>query len=85
MIAGWLSEDYSELEYDYEDYQSGDYDDYYEASGEEEYEDYGSGESSGDFYEYETKYYFIPYCHKHEEQQQTGNKDIHFIYVLTLS
>ena len=53
--------------------------------GEEEYEDYGSGESSGDFYEYETKYYFIPYCHKHEEQQQTCNKDIHFIHILTLS
>ena len=86
LIAGWLSEDYGELEYDYEDYQSGDYEDYYDASGEEDYEeDYGSGEGSGDFYEYETKYYFIPYCHKHEEQQQTWNKDIHFIYVSTLS
>ena len=78
-------EDYGE--YDYDDYQSGDYEDYYDDSGEEEYGDYGSGDgdSSGDFYEYETKYYFIPYCHKHEEQQQTCNKDIHFIYVLTLS
>ena len=72
-------EEYGELEeYDYEDYQSGDYEDYYDESGEEEYGDYGSaGESSGDFYEYETKYYFIPYCHKREEQQRTLTKDIH--------
>ena len=83
VLASFDSEDYGEVDYDYEDYQSGDYQDYYDDSGEEEYDDYaGSGdESSGDFYEYETKYYFIPYCHKREEQQQAWNKDIQFIYI----
>ena len=71
-LASCDSEDYGEVEYDYEDYQSGDYQDYYDDSGEEDYGDYdGSGDSSGDFYEYETKYYFIPFCHKHQEQQLT--------------
>ena len=66
--------------YDYEDYYDGEggsgdefeyYDDVeydeYNGRNAEDYDDYSDdSETSGDFYEYETKYYFIPYCHKHE-------------------
>ena len=84
-----VSEDYQDQDYDYEDdYESGDYEeDYYDESGvNEDYEEYSSGESSGDFYEYETKYYYIPYCRKHEEQQRPLNRAfILFIFCLNLS
>ena len=49
---------------DYEDYDDPEYSGGYD---EEDYDDYGEeDEASGDFYEYETKYYYIPYCHKHK-------------------
>ena len=62
---------------DYYDEESGsgdldyydDFGDFEEYSGRDEYEDYGDDEEeSGDYYDYETKYYFIPYCHKHKEE-----------------
>ena len=67
---------FAEVDWDYEeDYPpdySGEYGDY-SGSGEEGWEgdyDYQSGEGSGDYYEYETKYYHIPYCP--QRQGETG-------------
>ena len=79
--------DYDDYEDEYEEdyyddsgsgeYYEEDYDDYSGSYPNEDYDEYDSeDEISGDFYEYETKYFYIPYCHKHKGGLWTLYKDI---------
>ena len=62
-------EEYDDYYYE-EDAESGDHEDYYDdfySGSADDYDEYmDEREASGDFYEYETKYYYIPYCREHE-------------------
>ena len=65
----FTEEDY-DYEEDYYDEESGSgenmdyYDEYSGSSGD--YDDYDEEQLGDSYDEYETKYYFIPYCHKHK-------------------
>lgn len=67
-------EDY-DYEEDYYDEESGSgenmdyYDEYSGSSGD--YDDYDEEQLGDSYEEYETKYYFIPYCHKHKGELWT--------------
>ena len=76
--------DYEEEYYDEESGSGEEYYDEYSGGYGEDYEDYEDGEESGDLYEYETKYYFIPYCHKHKGELWTLSINCSFHFTLKL-
>ena len=73
--------DYEEDYYDEESGSGDDMDYYDEYSGRsEDYDDYDEEQSGDSYEEYETKYYFIPYCHKHKGELWTLIRYLNFLF-----